>query len=155
MNITFNLSEYDFGQTRKVLQHALNAHMSQVLYAMQQRLYEAILANFGPSGFDRPWPWKPLSKEYAKKVARRYATLQVSGALKGSLRKSYLRNDGTASVYFDGSVAYAAAHHYGSKRMPARRVMPITKRDEITPKTFLAVQEAARKALRDAMKGGD
>ena len=157
MTTTLTITQADLGNFTAGIERTIAKHQNKIVGAMQDKLFECIMGNFGPTGFDRPWPWYPLSAKYAKRVGRSYATMFVSGALAGAVNKSGVEN-GTASVSLDLGLEYAGAHHYGRPDgnrkhpgTPARRVMPVDSNDEVTPATFLAVQEAARDALREAL----
>ena len=68
--------------------------------------------------------WPALSKAYAKKVGRTYATLKVSGDLFNSIKANTPRNN-WVEVYTTNK--YAAAHMLGyePRKLPKRNYFPI------------------------------
>lgn len=127
--------------------------------AMRDRLYDIIMANFGIAGPERPWAWHPLSDAYARKMGRPYATLYVTGALKDSIMKGGIQGDSTTVAMSDAAgVPYATAHHDGSPEgnrghpgLPARRVFPLQDDGEVLPWTAGQIEEAAARALQEAL----
>lgn len=79
-------------------------------------------ANFGSSGRYRDEKWPPLSKAYAKKVGRSYATLKVSGNLYNSIKVGR-RSSNFIEILTENP--YAAAHTFGSKTMKKRNFWPV------------------------------
>jgi phage gpG-like protein len=154
MNARIELTEFEAERFTVELKQTLNRLKSPVVEAMRDRAYEIVLSNFGIAGPDRPWPWAPLAEStkraYRRRkppVTREYASLELTGALKASLKKEPVR-DGAASVSMDDAeVPYATAHHYGTKNMPARRVFPIRRDDSVTDWTREQVKQAAVKEL--------
>lgn len=112
-----------------------------ILRKMGATLKRDTVANFGLSGTDRPSPWKPLSKRYAKRVGRTAATLEVTGSLMRSLRIG--QSDGEAiTVYTDDPKA--AYHQFGEGNNPLRPFFPITPEGQLTPRARNRIETAAQ-----------
>lgn len=132
--------------------------------AMADAFYNVVMANFGSVGFDRPHDWQSLSERYARTVGRSFATLLVTGALKGTVAKD-ATDPAAARVTMSNtpSVPYAVAHHQGnppnfgwtargSGALPARRVFPLDPAtDEVTETTARIVEQAAAAAVKEAL----
>lgn len=133
--------------------------------AMADVFHGVVLANFGSIGFDRPHDWQPLSPKYAKRVGRQFATLYVTGALKGTVKKDAANVEAaTVSMANSGDVPYALAHHHGnppnfgwtapgSGALPARRVFPLDPaNDAVMERTKNLVVRAAQDAVKEELK---
>lgn len=129
--------------------------LRQPAQAAMADVYKGVVdANFGSEGFDRPWPWEPLSPPYSKRVGRDFATLFVSGALKATVEKDSSDAEASSvSMGNTGLVAYAMAHHHGYSKnnLPARRVFPLTEDNSTTDKTMRLVTQAACEAIERSL----
>lgn len=94
-----------------------------ILKDLGEKFLELTLSNFGANGENRSTPWKSLSKKYAKKVGRSYATLDRTGALKESIKLKITSEYAIIST----SNKYAAAQAFGyrPRNLPARNFWPI------------------------------
>lgn len=161
MNITLDIESASldefFSSCERRLQEAAMAGQR----AMTEAFHGVVLANFGSTGFDRPWDWQALSPKYAKRVGRGFATLYVTGALKSTVQAD--PEAGTVSMGNAAGVPYALAHHHGhpgnfgwtqpgSGDLPARRVFPLDEADQVTDKTRKLVEEAGIAAVKEALK---
>lgn len=158
MTATVTISEASLAAAAGSVRRAVESVKPKVLKAMSDRCCEIVRANFGIAGPDRPWAWEPLSYEYAKKVGRTYASLEVSGALKASLMQGGFEGDSTEVSMSDSSVSYTSAHHDGRPRgnrrhpgLPGRRVMPVGEDGKVLDWTKQQVVEAAEQALREVL----
>jgi hypothetical protein len=119
--------------------------------AMGEAYNGVVMANFGSEGFDRPWPWAPLSKRYAKRVKRSFATLSITHALKSTIKLEHDQDASRVSMANNSFCRYALAHHYGIfPVLPARRVFPIID-GQTTPLTKELVVKAARNAVERSL----
>lgn len=111
----------DFGAFEESLRIRFTEVAAQVEARMAETFYNVVMNNFGFIGEDRPINWARLSPEYAKRVKREYATLYVTGALKGAVKLE----GNTVSVSND-SVPYAMVHMFGGgNNIPKRPYFPI------------------------------
>ena len=128
-------------------------------------MHGIVLANFGSTGFMRSQDWQMLSKDYARKVGRSFATLFVTGALKGTVVKDGTNPGGaTVSMGNTGLVPYALAHHHGnpgnfgftvpgSGDLPMRRVFPMDPaNDQVTAEAAELVTRAAEAKVKELIK---
>lgn len=109
------------------------------------------LQNFGVTGTDRPTEWAPLSEDYAKRVKRSYATMDLKGDLFRSFRVG--QPDGT-SITVSTSISYAEAQQYGTDRMPPRPFFPITADGGLTNHAQNVLETTASLSLQRIMRGG-
>ena len=158
MTVTVQISEAALAAAGNSVQAMVRKVKPAVLKAMSDRAYAIIMANFGIAGPERPWAWEPLSYEYAKKMGRTYATLEVSGALKASIMQGGYEGDSTTIAMSDSAVPYATRHHHGVPEgnrkhpgLPGRRVFPIDEQGEVLAWTRSEVVDAARQALQEAL----
>ena len=161
MTATLTIDQSELRALDGAVRAAVERARPHILKAMEGAMYDAVMDNFGPTGKDRPWPWHPLSEAYARRVGRKHATLQVSGALQASVQHyTFIAGDESCAVVSmdDGRVPYALAHHYGvpdgnrsHPDLPARRVFPLDSSGEVLPATWVRVVEAARQAAREAL----
>ncbi len=107
--------------------------------------------NFGYSGTDRPSPWKPLSKDYAKRVKRSTATLDLSGELLRSIRVSPPTNT-SIEVYTNNT--YAEAHQNGrpAGNLPKRPFFPIDSAGNATARAQRILETTAALELQRLMR---
>lgn len=154
MNLEFEIDTKAFeGYTVEKIE-SVKIH---TLEAMTATVYDIVMRNFGPTGFDRPLPWAPLSNRapyfYASQVGRPFATLRVTGAMEAAVRHQLSAEGGRVSLSND-DCAYATRHHFGepSKNLPIRRVFPINLDGSITAYTESAVIDAANKVLMEELK---
>jgi len=158
MTVTLTVSEASLAAAAQSVQSAVEKARPKILKAMSDRCYAIIMANFGIAGPERPWAWEPLSYEYAKKVGRTFATLEVSGALRASVMQGGFEGESTTIEMSDSSVPYAGAHHHGVPRgnrrhpgLPGRRVFPIDESGKVLDWTKSEIAEAARQAVAEAL----
>ena len=133
--------------TRNIaLEAAKVAH--PVEWAMAEMFQGCVLANFGPTGAFRPWSgWPPLSKAYAKKVGRTYATLEVTGRLKSNVM---IDGDGdhVKVVADDALVPYSTVHQYGGgNNIPQREYFPMYDDGNVTRQVQDLCLEEAKKVI--------
>ncbi len=95
----------------------------RILGVMGATFKRIVISNFGATGADRPTPWPPLSKPYAKRVKRPYATLELRGRLFRSVKLTV--TDESATVFTDSP--YAEAHQWGIGKMPVRPFFPMNR----------------------------
>lgn len=120
---------------------------------MAGEFLELTRQNFGEAGLDRPQEWPELSKKYAKRVGRSYATLFLHGDLFESFQ---INNAYQFSEVFSES-PYAEAHQFGTDTLPARGFMPILNDKEseeavLTDQAQSKCIEAAQRAIENALK---
>ena len=147
--MTFSLA-IDATEFQAHLTRQFEAAAPAVQNAMADELYRVIAGNFGAFGIERPYDWAALSKPYAKKVKRDFATLEVSGALKSAVIREY--SGDTARVYTNNDqVPYAMAQMkgYSPNNLPARSVFPFAEDGSALPFTQASVVEAARQRLSE------
>lgn len=104
----------------QLLGNALASAQQQMLAAMGREFLDITLENF-TNGANRPFHWAALSKKYAQKVGRSYATLNVSGLLIGSFQQHTSAHETTIS----NPVVYAGVHQYGYRHTPPRPYAPV------------------------------
>lgn len=147
MNVQFSISSSEASAMGAFLEEAVAQARPAVHAAMGQEFYEMVQGNFGIAGVDRPMAWAPLSHDYAKKVGREIATLDLSGALRSAIMISGHEGDGVTVEVSNSSVPYATIHQTGGRNMPKRPYFPIDDRGEVLPYTRSQVVEAASRAL--------
>ncbi len=154
MQIEIEIPQSELSRFEVQIMQRVEAIKPRVQGAMAARFAEIVLSNFGIAGADRPWHFERLTPEYAKKVGREIATLEVTGALKASLLTGGSEGESTRVSMSNSSVPYALAHHDGSPEgnrshpgLPARRVFPLDESDNVLPWTQSQVQEAAANEL--------
>ena len=139
MTITFDEAqlESDIAARIKGVQPAVERSMAVAFES-------CVSANFGFIGFERPNDWAPLSHNYALKVGRTVATLELTGAMKGNL----ITEDNKVNLIANSAANYALDHEFGLpwKGLPRRSVIPIV--DGVClPKTYAQVVEAAQETI--------
>lgn len=156
MTFSFSIDSASLAQMGADLEARFSAVQPQVEAWMAGRYYQVVMSNFGPTGIDRPWAWRPLSQKYAEIVGRTYATLLLSpaeatklGAVPGLLMQS-VHLDGSTVSMSDEDCPYAFKHHAGQE-VPARRVFPMDTQGNVTPLTAREVEDAAIEKLREVM----
>lgn len=160
MNFNLTISADSLRQMEAAFAQRLDRTRDTVQAAMADAYKGIVDANFGSGGFSRPWPWAPLSPEYARRVGRRFATLYVTGALKGTVQKEAPAGGAPAEVSMSntGLVPYAMAHHFGNPAgtrqrpgLPARRVFPMNEDGSPTQIAASTVAQAARRAIKEVL----
>lgn len=155
MNFTLTFDNLE-GQLQNAFRDLPNRPTAkrQMLGAMAARFKFLCLQNLGATGTDRPHAWKPLTKPYAARVGRAYATLDLNGRLMRSIRVRV--SDDESSVYVDpDDCIYAARHQWGDdggKPMPARPFFPMTDAG-LTPQAEAEVIQAAQDMLTKSLAG--
>jgi phage gpG-like protein len=129
----------------KVLQR-IEKVRAPVHSAMAGQFYQCVMDNFGASGSFRIQQWAKLSSAYARKVRRDYATLNVTGKLRSSIKKSSSEVSGRVSVN-KGECEYAIAHQFGSGPLPSRPYFPIYPDGSVLGSVKNLVRDAAALAL--------
>lgn len=120
----------------------------QILGAMGTELIKIAEENIGKTGIDRPATWPPLSKPYAKRVKRDYATLYLTGAL---YRSSTLRvTPDVATVTYEDTKA--SLHQDGTEKMPRRPFLPFNSAGQLTPYARRRIENAANLALQSLIR---
>lgn len=125
---------------RKTFQQA----KGRVQMAMANSFRECTYANFGGTERFVLAPYAPLSPSYARRVGRDYATLEVSGKLKGAIYTGISDEDAATVSVSNDDVPYASIHQYGGKHMPVRPYFPITDDGMVLPEVEEIVMQAAR-----------
>lgn len=166
-SLTFEVDGGAVDAFAAAVERRLDAAQAAGRAAMTLAFHGVVDANFGSTGFDRPFQWMPLSdtpsgRRYQRRVGRSFATLLETGALKGTLRADEAA--GEVSMANTGTVRYAVAHHHGNPpnfgwvargrgELPARRVFPLDpSTEQVTPRTAALVTRAAADAAREALK---
>ena len=73
--------------------------------------------------------WAPLTDETIKKRRKNSSTPLVDT---GMLRKRTVARAGARTIYFSSNVAYAGYQQFGTRYIPARPFMPITRSGDLT-----------------------
>jgi len=73
--------------------------------------------------------WEPLTDETIKRRRKKSSTPLVDT---GMLRKRTVARAGARTIYFSSNVAYAGFQQFGTRYIPARPFMPITRSGELT-----------------------
>ena len=137
------------------LDEVFNRMTAQAQKAMTEAYYAVVQANFGPTGWDRPWEWAPLSdrsavgRAYIQQVGRTYATLHLTGAMQNAVKMD--PETGTVSLS-DSDVPYATRHHNGAWPLPPRRVFPMRADGKATQRTLELVTQAAQVGVQAALR---
>ena len=120
---------------------------------MAVQFRQCIYDNFGASGMFRPMQWAKLSPRYARKVGRDYATLNVTGRLRGAIRKTASEDKGKVSVS-RADCDYAIAHQFGYEKnnLPPRPYFPINTDGTILTAVQRLVRRSAELVLTTALK---
>lgn len=158
MRTQLNITSTQLNQMESGIKSQIDEAAKTIEWAMAEKFQECVLANFGPSGPYRPWSgWHDLSPAYAKKVKRTYATLFVSGALKGNVLIE-LEGKNFKVVSDNSRVPYATAHQEGNPKgnrghpgLPAREYFPMTEDGEVTRQVQDIVLDAAYRAAQEAL----
>ncbi len=122
----------------------------QILGAGGAELLRLSRENFGVSGPERPIEWAPLSKDYAKRVKRTYATLDLKGDLYRSGRLNV--SDDRAVVSFEDRKA--SWHQFGEGKMPPRPFMPMYG-NRLSPSAERRVTTAMALELQKILRGSN
>jgi phage gpG-like protein len=152
MNVTFTIASGSGNSLETFVTEAIMEARPAVHAAMGQRFYEMVQGNFGIAGVDRPMAWAPLSPDYARKVRREIATLDLTGRLRSAILVGGAYGESITVSVSDSSVPYATVHQTGGIRMPKRPYFPIDDRGEVLPYTASQVTEAAAKAMAEELK---
>jgi phage gpG-like protein len=94
-------------------------------------------SRFAGKGGDLGKPWPPLSPRYAAWKALHYPgrpMMVLSGRLKASLTgrsSDSIRRVGQKEFEFGTAVPYGVFHHFGTSKMPQRRVVALTDDDQV------------------------
>lgn len=161
---TFRLQRNDLSPSVQNLAASLGSGEQRILGVMAQTFKTITDRNFGYTGYKRSSSWKPLSKNYAQRVGRSTATLELSPAeaskvhkSAGAMRKGLhaeMTAGNTARVFIDEAQApYAARHHFGLDGMPARPIMPIDVTGNLIPQAREEIVASAEGELLRMMKG--
>ncbi len=137
----------DRGQLKSVtdgVKRTMAEVKGRVQNSMASAFRDCVLANFGGAERFVEQPYPPLSPAYARKVGRSYATLYVSGKLKGSIYVGIDDDDSATVSVSNNTVPYAKSHQYGTSRMPARPFFPVDEDGGILPEVEELVMLAAR-----------
>lgn len=139
--VTFHI---DAKEVENVLREKLDKAIPSAQVAMGMAVYEIVMGNIGDMGADRPSVWPPLSPAYAKRVKRKHATLEVTGALRSAVKMTDTREASIVSIS-NADCPYALVHQYGGgNNIPARPYFPINENGEVTPFTQAWARDAAR-----------
>jgi hypothetical protein len=165
VNFALHIDPGSLAQCEAALRSKAEALRVPVQSAMADAFKGIVDANFGSAGLMRPEPWQQLSKDYARKVGRAFATLYVTGALKDTVYKDASDPDaGKVGMTNTGAVPYALAHHNGfppnfgfttpgSGELPARRVFPVdVYTEKVTGEAAKLVEQAACAKVKELLK---
>lgn len=145
--LTLSESQLEQGFTEAVSEILNDPELLTAIHeAIASRVHSIVLKNFGESGLDRPSSWSPLSPRYANRVKRTFATLELSGNLKRSVRST--SSPAEAVIWQDSSVPYGAAHQFGSEKLPARPFFPMVG-DGVTPFVEQQISEAVEESITE------
>jgi phage gpG-like protein len=133
-----------------VTRRITHAGWNRTLEAMGAKLILITRQNFGSSGPNRSSDWKSLSKRYAKKVGRSYATLDVTGKLFRSFRMTTAAH--RYVIVKTTGIPYASAHQFGRNNMPWRPFFPIDRYGQLTSYARREVTKAAVSELIKFLK---
>jgi hypothetical protein len=98
------------------------ADPSRLLAGVGTAARDCTLENFGATGTNRPNEWPALSERYAKKVKRTYATLEVTGELKGSIGFPNIEGNSVSITAGDEKASY---HQIGEGNNKLRQFFPV------------------------------
>jgi len=148
VNIEFDIDQAEFDAT---LMELFQKAKVPCQAAMADAFAMVVDNNFGQDGEDRPLDWVPLSKPYANRVKRPYATLELDGELRSSV---WVLPDGQDAAVVETVNPYATAHQWGENNMPPRPFFPITGPDgeTVTPYTEAKCLDAGSVALERALR---
>lgn len=120
----------------------------QALQFAADAFQSVVLGNMGNEyGIDRPLVWPPLSPDYAKKVGRPYATLVLSGRLRGAIWQRVGTDAATVGIS-NAQVPYALVHQWGGgNNIPPRPYFPIDWDGNVLPETASRTVNAMRRAF--------
>jgi phage gpG-like protein len=139
-------------QVEKALGEGMWKLRSNVHLDLGYALLDVVYSNFGATGMARPIPWPMLSPAYAKKVGRTYATLEVTGALKGSLGVDNSNFD-FVRVFATDATPYSTVHQYGGgNNIPARPYFPMDSDNELTPQAMDILRDAAERSVANHLR---
>lgn len=149
MNVRLTLKTDTFSANRRGLASGLmGAPKRVVLLAMAREFGSISMKNFGPSGVDRPEPWKRLKKDYRSWKQKNYGRSTADLLLNKDLFRSFkirCENDQFAEVMVDSP--YAATHQYGQGPIPRRAFLPLTRANNLTPYARARMLNAAERAI--------
>ena len=98
------------------------------------------LKNFGAIGLNRPEPWSFLTPDYARRVKRPFATLDLktpTGKFKkrsyDKLKTGFLTDVSQSRATLTNTVLYADVHQFGLGNNPPRPYYPVTADGYFTP----------------------
>src|SRR6266516_1991306 len=120
MNITIQVNRSDLTTMKDRVRRTMVEAKGEVQMRMAEEFRSCVLANFGGSERFVREPFAPLSYRYAQKVGRDYATLEVSGKLKGSIYVGINEQDEATVSVENSDVSYAVRHQVGGGGIPAR-----------------------------------
>ena len=151
MNYSLSIPESELVKLAHTVEGRLHAARTHVQGAMGETFKDIVMRNFGPDGIDRPFPWQPLSNNYANKVGRAYATLRETGLMQSAVKLNHTEDASTVSLS-EADCPYATYHHFGDGNLPHRRVFPIRMDGTITDYTHDSVMESAFHAMEEALR---
>ena len=148
MTITVQVNQASLAAATERIAKSLEDAKGAVQQKMASVFRDCVFANFGGAERFVVAPYAPLSPSYARKVGRSYATLEVSGKLKGAIYTG-ISDDGAATVSVDNAtVPYATIHQRGGRNMPARPYFPVLEDGTVLPEVEEMVIQAAREELQ-------
>ncbi len=125
MNITLKITQDTLSPAlKKIADSMVLVEKRRLLRALGEKFLQMTKENFGATGKWRSQGWKPLTKNYQKRI-RYYGPpkLVLRGTLKSGIRLSV---DNNAATIFSES-DYAAIHQFGGgNNVPARPYFPTT-----------------------------
>ncbi len=126
VRVVLQPNEIILNQLAQKTEQQIRAIQRQCLQDMANTMYEIVIGTLGKGGRNRPMPWAPLSRNYARRVGRPYATLVLTGRLLSSITKE-IRQESSKVFIRKSDVPYALAHQYGNPghNLPARPYFPI------------------------------
>lgn len=153
MNVTYTIRDTELNAAFSEIGERIKQAQPKAELAMAERFQDCVLRNFGATGDFRPWSgWPPLSPRYAKKVGRTYATLEVSGRLKGNVLLELGANNNFRVTSSNDRVPYATVHQTGGgNNIPAREYFPLLEDGTVTRQVSDLCVEDARRALQEAL----
>ena len=150
--LTITIPQATVDNFTRELQNQFFIMKSNVQLAMAVEFERIVRNNFGFMGEDRPDEWVPLSEDYAKRMKRAHATLEVTGALKAAINVNNGNPDYSEVYVSDGTIPYATVHQYGGgNNIPARPYFPMDWEGNVTEYTTERVRQAAVAALKEAL----
>jgi phage gpG-like protein len=115
LSASFEVQPEALGKVARSLLRQGDKFRVPVHKAMAEQFQQCTFDNFGASGSFRPHSWAALSLNYARRVKRSYATLFVSGKLKGAIKAKANSERGRVSVS-KSDCEYALAHQFGNPK---------------------------------------